>query len=188
MSSDPIRLKVEGGSSADLDEHIAQLSWVRLLRGDAGLHLECAAMDALRAIALLARAGARGTPVQLVSSLSSDLVPAIMSDLGPVSLPGAIDSVALRPLDLGEATARLMGGPPRSILRPRRDDGRVRAILRAEDRVVAWRRVVWARPSVLRSRALRGARPVVFDRGAVERAAERYTLVRAGEIGRWARG
>jgi len=187
MSNASHVLRVEGGSPVDLDSHLAQLSWARLVRGDAGLHLECAIADAERAVALLARAGARGILVARAPDVARDLVPAIMSDLGPVTLPGALDSVTLRPLDLGEATARLMRRP-RSILRPRRDDGRIRALLRAEDRVVAWRRVLWARPSVLRSRAPRGARPVVFDHGAVEHATERYTLVRAGEVGRWVRG
>ena len=171
----------------DLDAHIAQLPWIRLVRADAGLLLECAALDADHAVALFARAGARATPAQHAVSVSSDLVPAIMSDLGPVAMPGSIDSVTVRRLDPGEATARLMR-KSRGILRPRRDDGRVRAILRAEDRVIAWRRVLWARPSVLRSRSPRGARPVVFDREALERAAERYTFMRAGDVGRWARG
>jgi hypothetical protein len=180
--------KLEGGGMpVDLDTHIVQLPWFRLVRADAGLLLECAALDADRAVALLARAGARATLAQHVVTVASDLVPAIMSDLGPVALPGTVDSVTVRSLDLGEATARLMRRS-HAILRPRRDDGGVRAILRAEERVIAWRRVLWARPSVLRSRRVRGARPVVFGREALERASERYALTRAGEVGRWARG
>jgi hypothetical protein len=179
--------QVEGGAPVDLDTHIAQLAWTRLVRSDTGLFLECAIRDAASAVALLARAGARGTPAQRTATVPSDLVPAIMSDLGPVAVAGTIDSVTVRILDLGEATARLMRAP-RAILRPRRDDARVRALLRAEDRVIGWRRVLWARPSLLRSRRLRGARPVVFDREALEHAAEHFTLTRAGEVGRWARG
>ena len=179
--------RIEGSTPMDLDTHIAQLPWFRLVRADAGLLLQCGALDAEDAVALLARAGVRATPGQHAVSVSSDLVPAIMSELGPVAMPGTVDSVTVRPLDPGEATARLMHRS-RAILRPRRDDGPVRAILRAEERVLAWRRVLWARPSLLRSRRLHGARPVVFDREALERATERYTLTRAGDVGRWARG
>ena len=187
MSATAATLLVEGTATADLDTHIAQLTWARLVRSDIGLLFECAHADAGRATALLARAGIRGTVAQRSPDVSSDLVPAIMSDLAPVTIPGIIDSVTVRPLDLGEATARLMRGP-RAILRPRRNDGRLRAVLRAEERLLAWRRVLWARPSLLRSKHLRGARPVVFDRDALERAGERYTFARAGQVGRWARG
>lgn len=176
--------KVDGGAPVDLDTHIAQLAWIRLVRSEVGLRVECAVGEAERAVALLARAGARCVRMPGAAGASSDLVPAIMSDLVPVVLPGAIDSVAARTLDLGEATALLMRGS-RRVFRRKRDDRGLRAILRAEDRVIAWRRVLWARPSVLRSQ--RGARPVVFDRGALENAAERFTLARADEIGRWAR-
>ena len=179
--------RLESDTPVDLDTHIAQLPWLRLVRADTGLLLECAALDADRAVALLARAGARATLAQQAATVSGDLMPAIMSDLGPVVMPGTIDSVTVRALDLGESTARLMHRS-RAILRSRRDDAGVRALLRAEERVIAWRRVLWARPSVLRSRRLRGARPVVFDREALERATERYAITRAGEVGRWARG
>jgi hypothetical protein len=179
--------KVDGGAPVDLDAHIAQLPWLRLVRSDTGLRVECALGDAERAVALLARGGARCVRVQGIASASTDLVPAIMSDLAPVTLPGAIDSVTVRTLDLGEATAKLMRGS-RSILRRKRDDRALRGVLRADDRVIAWRRVLWARPSVLRSQRVRGARPVVFDRGALEHATERFTLTRADQIGRWARG
>ena len=179
--------RVEGAAPVDLDAHIAQLSWVRLVRNDTGLLVECAIEDAERAVALLARGGARCVRAQDIASASRDLVPAIMSDLAPVVLPGGIDSVTVRALDLGEATAKLMR-TSRMILRPKRDDRAVRAVLHADDRVIAWRRVLWARPSVLRSHHVRGARPVIFDRGALERATERFTLTRADQIGRWARG
>jgi hypothetical protein len=179
--------RVEGGAPVDLDTHIAQFGWARLLRTDAGLVLECAGRDAEHAAAVLARAGARVTPADGAPTIARELVPAIMSDLLPVMMSGAVDSVTVRTLDLGEATARFMRGS-RGMLRSRRDDGGVRAILRAEDRVLAWRRVLWARPSLLRSRRLRGARPVVFDRDAIDRAVERYALTRAGEVGRWVRG
>ena len=178
---------VDDGAPVDLDVHIAHLAWVRLVRSDTGLRVECATGDAERAVALLARGGARCVPVQGVASASSDLVPAIMSDLAPVALPGAIDCVTVRTLDLGEATAKLMRGS-RSILRRKRDDRELRRVLRADDGLIAWRRVLWARASVLRSQRVRGARPVVFDRGALEHTAERFTFTRADQIGRWARG
>ena len=179
-------LRVEARAMTDLDSHIAHLGWVRLIRSDGDLFLECAAEDALRAAALLARAGARcvaaGHPI-----VASDLVPAIVNHLAPVTMPGTIDRVMLRPLDVGEATARLLSRRP-ALLRGRREHSGVRTILRGDDRLIAWRRVLWARPSLLRTHHLRGARPIVFDRGALERVAERYTSRRAGELTRWAQG
>lgn len=187
MSDGPLAtLRIEGRAMTDLDSHIAQLGWARLTRSDGDLHLECAAADALRAAALLARAGARCVAVQH-HVVPGDLVPAIVTHLAPVTMPGAIDRITLRPLDVGEATARLLSRR-RSILPGRREHGGVRTILRGDDRLIAWHRVLWARASLLRNHHLRGARPIVFDRGALERAAERYTNRSAGELTRWAQG
>ena len=178
--------RIEARAMADLDSHIAHLGWARLIRNDGDLLLECAAEDALRAAALLARAGARCVAAEHLI-VAGDLLPAIVTHLAPVTMPGAIDCITLRPLDVGEATARLQSRR-RAILRGRREHGGVRTILRGDDRLIAWRRVLWARPSLFRTQHLRGARPIVFDRGALGRAAERYTNRQAGELTRWAQG
>jgi hypothetical protein len=183
-------LRIESPALTELDANLAQLAWVRLVRSDAGLLFECAEREVPRATALLARSGARGIATEHPLPVSSDLVPAIMADLGPVVVPGTIDSLLVRPLDVGEATGVLMLGRRRIALvgRRRRDVSSVRAVLHSEDRLFAWRRVLWARPSLFRSRRVHGARPVVFDRDAVERGTERFALARAGELTRWARG
>lgn len=178
--------RIESRAITDLDSHIAHLGWSRLIRSDGELLLECAAEDAPRAAALLARAGARCLAAR-PRTVPGDLVPAIVDHLVPVTMPGAIDRVTLRPLDIGEATARVLSAR-RAIFRGRREHGGVRTILRGDDRLIAWRRVLWARPSLLRAQRVRGARPIVFDRGALERAAERFANRRAGELTRWAQG
>jgi alkylated DNA nucleotide flippase Atl1 len=183
-------LRIEGRAPAELDTCLAQLPWARLVRSDAGLHLECAGDAVGRATALLARAGVCGAVTERALPPPIDLVPAVMSDLRPVTVAGVVDSVVVRSLDVAEATSRLLLRGRRIALvgRRRRDAGGVRAILRSEDHVLAWRRVLWARPSVLRSRQVPGARPVVFDRDAVERSPERFALSRSNELTRWVRG
>jgi hypothetical protein len=74
------------------------------------------------------------------------------------------------------------------LIRLRRDreaTQRARSLLRGADRMYAWRRVVWATPAALRSRQFRGARPIVFDRAAIDDGPQRFALVSAGAIARW---
>ena len=60
-------------------------------------------------------------------------------------------------------------------------------LLREEDVVLGWRRIVWC--SVTSVRAVRArvrSRPVVFDRAAVERQPLRWSYASEGAIQRWA--
>ncbi|MDQ2951555.1 MAG: hypothetical protein M3R54_04770 [Chloroflexota bacterium] len=178
-----------------LDEHITRLGWTRLEREGTRLVLECVDEDVERAIVLLARAGAAATRLHGGAAALSGLVPALVRDLAPRSAPGVIDRVSVRRIDLAEATTRI-GATGRwnvSIERwhmslRRGDPAPLRALLRGQERLFAWRRVLWARPAVLRSGSLRGIRPVIFDREAVERVPERHAFVLADELTRWAIG
>lgn len=188
-------LRIEVSGLRALDAHITRLAWTRLERDGARLAIECADDDVERAIVLLARAGAHATMIDWDAAPTPGLVPALVHDLTPRDVPGLIDRVSVRRIDLGEATARVGAAGRWSVslerwrvsLR-RRDPAPLRALLRGPERLFAWRRVVWARPAVLRSGALRGIRPIIFDREALERVEERHAFVSADELTRWALG
>lgn len=188
-------LRIEAKGLRALDEHITRLGATRLERRGTLLVLGCADQDVERAIELLARAGACATRLHDGAASLSGLVPALVRDLVPRDAPDLIDRVSLRRIDLGEATTRVSsaGRWKVSVERwqvsmRRRDPASLRALLRGQERLYAWRRVLWARPAVLRSGALRGIHPVIFDREAVERAPERHAFVLADELTRWATG
>jgi hypothetical protein len=179
-----VAIGVEPITPTRFDAQIASLRWARLRRGPDGVSLECATEDADRALILIARAGARARTVVGVSAPVTRLRPALMSDLAPVAIDGVVDTIALRRVDSSEATARL---ERRSWLFRRPDRAGIRAVLRGDDQLFAWRRIVWATASTLRSR-LRSARPVIFDRDALEHGHERYTFARDDELTRWLAG
>jgi hypothetical protein len=179
-----VAIGVEPITPTRFDAQIASLRWARLRRGPDGVSLECATEDADRALILIARAGARARTVVGVSAPVTRLRPALMSDLAPVAIDGVVDTIVLRRVDSSEATARL---ERRSWLFRRPDRTGIRAVLRGDDQLFAWRRIVWATASTLRSR-LRSARPVIFDRDALEHGHERYTFARDDELTRWLAG
>jgi hypothetical protein len=180
-------LRIEALALDGLDRQLAELCWTRLVRWDEGLLVECAADEAEHAAALLARAGARTRRAETLPVPSPQLAPAVAIDLRPLALGGVLDVVTMRALAVGEATGRLMTRRPGPLPGARRSAEQLRRVLRGEDRMFAWRRIVWARRALLRSRDLRGLRPVVFDRDAVEHGEERCSLVGAAELTRWAR-
>jgi len=60
-------------------------------------------------------------------------------------------------------------------------------LLREEDTVIGWRRIVWCSVAAMRAaRARIRLRPVVFDRAALDRPALRWTYARDGAIECWA--
>lgn len=170
----------------DLDAALVALDRVRIERRAGALFVECAGHGAEEAQALLARAGVRASVTGEGRGPVRALVPAIVPDLG--ARPGAvIDRIDIRSVETGEAVAQLLRRRW-SLVRPgsERTDA-VRRILRGEDRLFAWRRIVWAGPAQLRSGALRGVAPVVFDRDAVTRSTERFAFTAQGLVARWAR-
>ena len=188
-------LRVDASEVRRFDAQITQLAWTRLERAGTRLVLECADDDVERAMILLARAGARATPTEQEAAPMSGLVPALVHDLAPRDVPGIVDRVSVRRIDLGEATARLGSAQRWHIALERwrvsvrhRDPSPLRALLRGQERLFGWRRVLWARPALLRSRAVRDVRPVIFDREAIDRTEERHSFVLADELTRWALG
>ncbi len=181
-------LRIEPLGIDGLDRHLTELSWTRLIRSDEGVHVECATEEAERAAALLARAGARTRLAQTLPVPAPELAPAVALDLNPIALGGVVDIVIVRALAVGEATSRLMTRRSGWLPGARRSLEPLRGVLRGEDRLFAWSRLVWARRALLRSRDLRSLRPVVFDRDAIRRGDERCSLVGAAELTRWARG
>ncbi len=176
-------MRIERVAPGDLDAALCGLPSVRLARTDAAVFLGCSAELADDARVLLVRAGVRSEIREAMPGPPRHLIPARAEHLEPVPHSGALDTLELRVLGTGEAAARLR--PRRLFHRRRGDVDRVRAILRGEDHLIGWRRVLWADRALLRGRSLRGFRPVVFDRDAVSRGVERLTLARAGALDRW---
>ena len=179
-------LRLDAVTRAAFDAHLTRLGPGKLTRAAAATYLEsdCALEHAT---CRLGSAGIRVTPCATIPGPASALRPAIAFDLAPVDdALKAIDVVEFRPISLSEATAALMHRRlPWRRSRAARDA--CRRLLREEDAVFGWRRVVWAPVAALRTaRTHVRLRPVVFDRGAIERQPLRWTYVSAGAIERWA--
>jgi hypothetical protein len=172
--------RCEAIAPGDVDRLLCGLRSLRLERNEAGLFIDVAVHDAELAAATLARAGLR-----CVGSTRPDpprgAIAAVAFDLAPVQMAGLTDRISVRVSDVSEATARARRG----LLWRRYDAERVRALLRGEERLYAWRRVIWAPRSVLKARAVRGVRPIVFDQGAVSEGAERWESMRSGRLAVW---
>ncbi|HUQ42488.1 MAG TPA: hypothetical protein VM052_08300 [Candidatus Limnocylindrales bacterium] len=180
-----VTLAIEPFALSSFDAHLVQLPLVRLIRSDEGITLACADDEVADAVILVARAGARAVRAVRLTDAPAAFVPAVVDHLAPVKASGVIDLVTVRRLEPGEASASLGRGPWRPFGRRGADAGTLRAVLHRSDTAFAWRRVIWARPATFRTRALRGIRPAVFDRGAITRARERNSLASLGELTRW---
>jgi len=177
-------------AAGDLDTALGALPALRLVRATEGLFLCCAADLTDVARTLLARAGIATEACIAAPAPPAGWLPARAPDLAPLPRSGTLDSLDLRAIGMGEATARLMRRGPLGRLLPfgsRPDVAQVRAILHGEDRVIAWRRALWVDRALFRTAALRGARPIVFDRAAVASGEERLLLAGIGAIARWIR-
>lgn len=182
-----VTMRIEPVDLCGLDAQLWALGPVRLLRDDVGISLECddeAAVPA--AVRALARAGARVVAQEEGPERSRPVgVAALARHLEPIRVARIVDTVSIRPLPPGAASARLVR---RGLLGRRRADVEaIRGVLRGCERVFLWRRVVWAEPRVARSRALAALRPVVFDRAALERPEDTLAFVSADALTRWAR-
>ena len=179
-----LRARVVGGG--DLDREIAGLPWIGFVRHDGGLFIRCAASLVEDVVAALARSGVAAEAASLRPSRAG-LRAAIVANLFPLASPAIVDTVEVRSPALGEAidlVRSLTGGLLRRRGRERSD--RIRGLLRREDQLLSWRRVLWAPPAVLRVAHIPGARPVVFDGDGVEHAPERVTFAGSADVARWA--
>ncbi len=171
--------------AGDLDAAVCFLFGARFVRLDGATFVECSSELADDARVSLARAGVGTGACESLPDVPPHLIPAHAEHLEPVSIPGAVDSLVVRVLGVGEAAERLW--PRRAFGRGRSDVDHLRAVLRGDDRLYAWRRVLWADRATFRTRALRGIRPVVFDRDGLADGMERWTAARAGALARWLR-
>jgi len=182
-------IRLEAFPGASVDRAVADVGSATLIRRHDGAFIDVADADAPRAIRALALAGV-GADVSVAELVApSALLPALGIDLGPLARGlVASDIVLARRLTLGEATRELLRRPFGQYGRPAlaaRETAR--ALLRGEDAFLAWERRAWATRDALRTRAVRKSlRPVVFDRGALERAELRgRSLASSGALTRW---
>lgn len=181
-------LRFEPVAVSHLDEQIVSLAWARLTRVDQGIVLECREEDRPAAHVGLQRAGARVIAGGDVVAAPPRSIPATLCDLRPLRCDGVADTIVVRPLADREATELLWRGTRKWFIRRLRDRDALRAVLRGSDRPFAWRRLVWAKPATLRSRALRTARPLIFDRDGVERGPEGFGLASHDRLTAWVTG
>ena len=136
----------------------------------------------------LAMAGIRVTRCSAIPGAAAELRPAIAFDLAPLDDSiRAVDVVEIEPISLGQASARLMHRRVRWLPHSRVARDACRRLLRDEDAILGWRRIVWCSVGSLRAaRTHVRLRPVVFDKAAVARQPLRWTYVRDGAIERWA--
>jgi hypothetical protein len=169
--------------AGDFDAAVCLLPTARFIRLDRATFLECLSELEDDARVLLARAGVGTGACERLPDAPAHLIPARAAHLDPVLIPGAVDSLVVRVLGMGEAADRLR--QRRALGRGRFDVDRVRAVLRGDDRLIAWRRVLWADRAAFRTRSLQGIRPVVFDRDGIDDGVERWTPAGAGALARW---
>jgi len=184
--SEELTLRARVVRDGDLDREIAGLPWIGFVRHDGALFIRCAASSAEDVVAALARSGIAAEPAPLRPSRPG-LRAAIVPNPFPLASPAIVATVEVRSPALGEAidlVQALTGGLLRRRGRERRD--RIRALLRRDDQLLSWRRVLWAPPAVLRAAHIAGARPVVFDGDGVEHAPERVTFAGSANVARWA--
>lgn len=177
-------LRLESLSARGVDHALASAGPLLLWREADGVFAEVAPDAEVRLARSLAYAGVRATPVAILPPSPPALTAAIGLSLAHVPVPSGVDLVRVRPLDLGEATGRLLQRRFRRRAR-RRERDRCVEILKGRDRMIGWQRRAWAPVAIFRDRRVRGVlRPLLFDRAAVP--PERMVFAADGEIARWA--
>ena len=180
-------LRVEAVHRAAFDCRLARLGAGRLTRSAHETYLETdrGLPEVTHELAL---AGVRVTPCHALPGTAIGFRPAIAFDLTPLG-DGlqAIDVVEVRAVPLSEASAALMRRRLPWLRGSRQSREACRRLLRDEDAVLGWRRIVWCSVGSLRvARARIRLRPVVFDRDALAGRALHWTYANDAAIGRWA--
>jgi hypothetical protein len=180
-------LRLEAVRRTKFDAHLERLGSGKLTRAAAITYLQTdrGIDDATSALAL---AGIRVTRCTGVPVAAVALRPSIAFDLTPLDDAfGAIDVIELRPISLSEGSAVLMRHRLPWLRASRAARITCRRLLRGEDAILGWRRIVWCSAASLHAaRARVRLRPVVFDHAAVDRQSFRWTYVSDGAIERWA--
>ncbi len=171
---------------SEFDARLAQLGGGRLTRAVGVTYLE-SERDVGDTTQQLALAGIR-TSWSGIPTPESSLRAAVALDLAPLDATfGAIDVVELTRIGLGDASAELMRRSLPWLLGSQTKRDACLRLLREEDAVMGWRRIVWCSVAAMRrARARIRLRPVVFDRSAVDRQDLRWTYVSEGAIESWA--
>ena len=182
-------LRLEAISRTGFDARLARLGGGKLMRTGDAAYLQCD-RGIQEVIHHLAFAGVRASPCSGVPWNVSGLRPAVAFDLVPLDdTLRAVDVVEVRQIQLSAASAALMHRPIPWLHRRLEARDACLRLLREEDAVLGWRRIVWGSVATLRAaRARIRMRPVVFDTAAVERQPLRWTYANEGAIERWAFG
>ena len=169
----------------DVDGAIADLGAVRLERLDDRLTLTASSAAPAHVVAHLARAGIAATAAAPLDIADR---PAVVDHLRPCAIASVHDVIEVRLASLGESV-RIVRAATRDVLDRRRQERRERlaALLAGRERLLLWRRILYAPAVLLRTGRIAGAHPVVFDLRGVERARERVTPVSAGALSAWVR-
>ena len=180
-------LRLEAIRRTGFDARLARLGGGRLTRTDEAAYLQSdrGVDDVVRHLAF---AGVRVALCSAVPWSLSALRPAIAFDLAPLDdALQVVDVVEVRQIHLRDASAALLHRRiPWLQHRQQARDACLR-LLREEDAVLGWRRIVWGSVASLRAaRARIRMRPVVFDTAAVERQPLQWTYATVGAIERWA--
>jgi hypothetical protein len=179
-------LRLDPISRTAFDARIARLDRCRLTRCAGVTYLDID-RDVGGATHQLALAGIRAS-WSTVPSRRADLRPAIAFHLRPLDPAlGAVDVVELTRIPLSDASSALMRRRLPWLRSGQTERDACLRLLREEDAVIGWRRVVWCTVGVMGiARARIHLRPVVFDRAAVERETVRWIYASEGAIGSWA--
>lgn len=181
------KLRLEAVRCTAFDARLVRLGGGRLTRAAEITYLESdGGID--EATHQLALAGIRVSHCSSVPGPLTGLRPAVALDLVP--LDGAfqaIDVVEVRQIPLRDASAALMHRRLPWLRSSRSARDACLRLLRDEDAVIGWRRIVWCSvPSMRAARVRVRLRPVVFDRAAVTHQQLRWTYVSDGAIEQWA--
>ena len=182
-------LRLEAIRRTAFDARLARLGGGRLTRTGAAAYLQSdRGLDDVTHE--LAYAGVRVAPCSSVPANVSGLYAAIGFDLVPLDdALAAVDVVEVRQVPLGAASAALMHRRIPWLQRSRKPRDACLRLLREEDVILGWRRIVWCSVASLRAaRARVRLRPIVFDTAAMERQPLRWTYAHDGAIERWAFG
>ena len=167
---------------SDLDRGLCEIGRITLERDESGTFVEVAQQILDRSRVILRRCGVE-SQITGQAVPRSGSVPGSSHDLEPLRAHGIADRISLRSVDTAEATRLTRRG-----VFSRYDAERLRPLLRGLDRAYAWRRVIWMPRAMVRAPALRGVRPIVFDRAALTAGKERWGFALAESLARWVAG
>ncbi len=182
-----LRLQIEAIQRTAFDSRLACLGASRLTRVGSLTYLETD-RDITDATYQLALAGVRVRHCSSVPVPGDGVRPAVGLDLVPLDTAlHAIDVIDLRPMSLGDASSVLLHRRVPWLASSRAAHDACRRLLREDDAVMGWRRIVWCSVASFRAaRARVRLRPIVFDRAAMEHQPLRWTYVSERAIEEWA--